>query len=379
MKILHTADWHVGRTIRGRSRAGEHRAVLAEMIGIATAESVDLVVVAGDLFDTAAPTAESETLVYRALLDLAQVAPVVAVAGNHDHPQRLDAVTPLLDLGRVVMASEVRSPDDGGVIRHPDVPDTRIVLLPFLSQRSIVRADDLMSKDADRHGGKYAGRFGRIVERLCEDAVTDDVNLVVSHLMVHGGETGGGERDAHTVFDYSVSAGVFPSVLSYVALGHLHRPQQIPSAAPVWYSGAPLQLDFGEAGIGKQVLVVEVEPGLPATVTPHRLESGVPLVQISGTLAQIESATVDLGEAYVKVVVDEPGRAGLADEVRRMVPGAVDVILDPSRRDDRDRPRTERSGLTHSELFEAYLAEGDIEDPSLVSLFGEMLDQAHET
>src|SRR5213596_2801936 len=102
MKLLHTSDWHVGKLLRGRSRADEHREVLAEIAGIAAAEEVDAVLVAGDLFDTAAPSPESEEIVYRALLGLAATgATVVVVAGNHDNPRRLSAVAPLLELGRV--------------------------------------------------------------------------------------------------------------------------------------------------------------------------------------------------------------------------------------------------------------------------------------
>lgn len=378
MRILHTADWHVGRSIRGRSRAQEHRQVLQEITDFAAEVKADLVVVAGDLFDVSSPTAESEEIVYSTLLGLAEVAPVVAVAGNHDNPRRLEAVTPLLRLGRVVMASEVRRAQDGGVLHHPDVPDTRIVLLPFLSQRAIVRADELMGSTSDQHGGIYTERFARIVESLSADTSTDEVNIAVSHLMVHGGETGGGEREAHTLFDYSVNAGVFPSHFSYVALGHLHRPQQVASAPPVWYSGSPLQLDFGEAGIEKQVLVVDVEPGLPATVTPHQLKAGTPLVQLTGTLPQIEAQADDLEEAYVRVIVDEPNRAGLAGEIRALIPNVVDIVLDPSRRQERDGKRVDRTGMSHAERFGAYLTENDIEDPRLVELFDELLDEAHE-
>ena len=92
MKILHTSDWHVGRRIRGHDRSEEHRNVLAEMVGLADTNHVDLTVVAGDVFDTASPSPVSEEIVWRALLDLADIAPVLVVAGNHDSPNRLDAV-----------------------------------------------------------------------------------------------------------------------------------------------------------------------------------------------------------------------------------------------------------------------------------------------
>src|SRR5680860_969681 len=123
MRILHTADWHVGRTIRGRSRAAEHLAVLAEITAIARAEAVDLVLVAGDQFDTAAPSPEAERIVYRALLDLAEVAPVVVVGGNHDSAQRLEAVAPLLAAcGRLTRCSITACPRRPSPPRRPTSP-----------------------------------------------------------------------------------------------------------------------------------------------------------------------------------------------------------------------------------------------------------------
>src|SRR5581483_8487112 len=112
MRFLHTADWHVGRTIRGRSRADEHVAVLAELAGIARAHEVDAVLVCGDVFNTAAPTPEAEQIVYRALLDLASTgARVVVLAGNHDSDRRLQAVQPLLELGAVVTRPVFAEPE----------------------------------------------------------------------------------------------------------------------------------------------------------------------------------------------------------------------------------------------------------------------------
>src|ERR687898_359412 len=108
MRLLHTSDWHVGKAIRGRSRAQEHQAVLAEVAGIAERDAVDLVIVAGDVFDTSTPTAESERIVYRALLDLAAGGrPVIVVAGNHDSAPRLQAVAPLSEASGIRVASPI--------------------------------------------------------------------------------------------------------------------------------------------------------------------------------------------------------------------------------------------------------------------------------
>src|SRR5680860_534544 len=189
MRILHTADWHVGRTIRGRSRAAEHLAVLAEITAIARAEAVDLVLVAGDQFDTAAPSPEAERIVYRALLDLAEVAPVVVVGGNHDSAQRLEAVAPLLAASRVLVGATVLRPADGGVLRL-DVASgesAQIALLPFVSQRGIVRAEQLMATGADEQSQRYDARLRALVGALTDGFAGDTVNLVLSHLMVAGG------------------------------------------------------------------------------------------------------------------------------------------------------------------------------------------------
>lgn len=377
MKVLHTADWHIGRTIRGRSRHEEQAAVLEEIVELARSEEVDLVLVAGDQFDTSSPSPEAERLVYRTLLQMAEVAPVVMVAGNHDHPRRLEAVAPLLELGRVTCVSTVAPADQGGVVRPLD--SMRVAMLPFLSQRAIVRAADLMELDPDRHGGKYVDRMTAIIDALCQDLSADDVNIVVGHVMVHGGEVGGGERSAHTVFDYSIPSQAFPTSLSYVALGHLHRHQKLPAAAPVWYSGSPIQLDFGEVDDRKGVLLVEAEPGKPSRVEFRPLTRGRRLRVLKGTLAQVEAGAADIPESdYVRVVLDETGRVGLADTVRHLVPQAVEVVIDPRRKSDQSSGRPDRSGRSHSELFGEYLREVDAFDERVVKLFDELVEEAHE-
>jgi DNA repair protein SbcD/Mre11 len=377
VKILHTADWHVGRTIRGRSRMEEQADVLDEMVALARAEGVDVILVAGDQFDSSSPSPEAERLVYRTLLQMAEVAPVVMVAGNHDHPRRLEAVAPLLELGRVACASTVASPDEGGVVRP--LNSLRVAMLPFLSQRAIVRAADLMELDPDRHGGKYVERMTAIIDALCQDLSADDVNVVIGHVMVHGGEVGGGERSAHTVFDYSIPSQAFPTSLSYVALGHLHRHQKLPAAAPVWYSGSPIQLDFGEVDDRKGVLLVEAEPGKPSKVEFRPLSRGRRLRILKGTLAQVEATAADIPDSdYVRVVLDEAGRVGLADTVRQLVPQAVEVVIDPRRKSAQSSNRPDRSGRSHSELFGDYLREVDAFDERVVKLFDELVEEAHE-
>lgn len=381
MRILHTSDWHVGKSLRGRSRADEHREVLAEITSIADREEVDLVLVAGDLFDSAAPSAEAERIVYRALLDLRETgAIVVLVAGNHDNPRRLEAVAPLLDLGGLVSAPLLRPADEGGSVRVEtrSGEEAVLALLPFLSKRHIVRADQLMDLDADQHEQRYAGRMKLIVEALGDAFGDETVNLLVAHMMVAGGLLGGGERSAHTIFEYAVPASVFTGLgLHYVALGHLHRCQRIAGSCPIWYSGSPLQLDFGEERNEPSVLVVEASPGLPAEVERVELASGRRLRTVEGTLEELEPVAGSAGDDYLRVVVHASPRPGLGDEIRALFPEAVDVVLVPPEREEQARERAPRLGRPPRELFAEYLEHRDASDDRLLALFDELLDEVH--
>ena len=377
MRLLHTADWHVGKQIRGQSRAAEHRAVLGEITAIARERSVDVVLVAGDLFETAAPSPESEQIVYQALLDLAATGATVAVtAGNHDNPRRLAAVAPLLELGQVRLLAEPRGPDDGGVVAV-EVHGARLnlAMLPFVSQRGIVRVDALMREDPDQHAQAYAERLHRVIENLLRPIVNDGdaVNVLMTHLTVDGGVTGGGERSVHTFGAYSVPAAAFPASLHYVALGHLHRAQQMHAPCPTWYCGSPLQLDFGEEADAKQVLIIDAEPGAPARIEQVRLTQGTQLITVTGTLAELRETAV-APDAWLRVRLTERARSGIAEEVREVFPTAVEVTI--IRDDEAAEPAgAARIGREPVELFSEYLAHKDIDDPALQDLFAELHEE----
>jgi len=378
VRLLHTSDWHVGKAVRGRSRADEHQAVLAEIVRVADDRAADLVIVAGDLFDTAAPTAESERIVYRALLDLAAGGrPVVVIAGNHDSAQRLAAVAPLSAASGIQVASAIRPAGDGGVLEVEAGGETALVaLLPFPSQRYVVTADVLCSGDAAHAHATYADRVVRILGSLTAGLGDGTVNLVAGHLMVMGGTMGGGERGAHTVFDYWVPSTAFPASVQYVALGHLHRAQQLPGPAPLHYCGSPLQLDFGETANEPVVNLVDVRPGLPAQVTSVPLSAGRRLRTLRGTVVDVLAAAQDVPEGdHLRVVLDEKPRAGLADEIRERLPAAVEVVLAPREGEAATPVDHDRLDRTPQVLFREYLAERDVADDRLVALFDELVDE----
>jgi len=389
VRFLHTGDWHVGKALRGRSRADEHRAVLAEIAAVAEAAEVDAILVAGDLFDTAAPSAESEQIVYEALLALARTgAHVVVVSGNHDNERRLQAVAPLLQLGRVTVAASFRRPDEGGVIAVPSRDRSavaRVALVPFLSQRWVVRADELMATAADEQAQAYGERMRLLVQALTAGFRADAVNIVVAHLFAMGGVLGGGEREAQTILDYAVSATAFPPSAQYVALGHLHRSQVIAGPCPIRYAGSPLQLDFGETADRKSVLLAEAHPGRPVEVREHPLTAGRRLRTLDGTLDEVLDRAGTTGDDFLRVRLREAPRVGLAEAVREAFPDCVDVqVLRPSvaglGEAARDGPGAADDGpgpaAGPAARFRQYLAatRGEV-DEALASLFDELVEE----
>jgi DNA repair protein SbcD/Mre11 len=379
MKFLHTSDWHVGKLLKGASRIEEHRRVLAEIAGVARDEAVDLVVVAGDVYESAAPTPEAQAVALRGILDLRDTgAKVVVIAGNHDNAAQFDALRPVMaELDITMLGLPVR-PDAGGVIEVPGRAGDRacVALLPFCSQRYVVRAAELMTGDAASHAGSYAERMQALLHAMSADFGPDTVNIVVSHCMARGGKLGGGERDAQTVEPYWVSGTAFPSA-HYVALGHLHLTQEIPGAAPIWYCGSPIQVDFGEVDDDKHVLVVEAAPLQPAKVRPVKIESGARLAIIDGTLDELPALAAAKGDAFLRVIVREPARAGLADDVRALLgERVVEVRLQPTDDESHGRSREgpTRSNRSPHDLFKSFLGEAGYEDDRIVALFDRLLD-----
>jgi DNA repair protein SbcD/Mre11 len=379
LKVLHTSDWHVGKVLKGIHRLEEQRKVLAEVAEIARTEHVDLALVAGDLFESSAPSPEAQGLVWNTVLDLRDGgAQVVLISGNHDYGAMFEALSPLAGAAGVHVLGRPKAPTEGGVlvIETAVGEQAKLACLPFLSQRYVVRAAELMSQDAAQNAGTYAERYRAVMTALCSGFNTDTVNLVMAHGFVRGGVLGGGERDAQNIEDYWIDASVFPPSAQYVALGHLHRTQQLPGGAPIWYCGSPIQVDFGEGGDQKHVLLVDIEPGKPAKITERPLTTPRRLRTIEGTMAQLRAVADEVGDDLLRVIVTEPGRAGLANDIRDLLPNAIDIRL--QRTEHSERTGSQRSGRSPHELFSSYLAEQEIVDERLDQLFATLLAEVIE-
>jgi exonuclease SbcD len=386
MRFLHTSDWHVGKPLRGRSRDSEYVAALEEVLGIAKDERVDAVLIAGDTFDSAVPPPEAERIVFHFLGELVGAGiPAVIIAGNHDHPRRMNAYAPVLGRLGVHVIGEPVPADEGGIIELPrrDGGETAVIAaLPWVSERKVRDFDDLMKEG--RHAEQYAEGVANMMAHLAKSFRADAVNIMIAHVLMEDARVGGpesGERPLHMGQTYVIRRQALPQTAQYIALGHVHMPQEA-VLANAYYSGSLLQCDFGEAGQAKRVNIIDISPGRKANVTHVPLKSIRQLRNIGSakqgvSLDEIRILTDEMADAYLKVwvKVDRPF-PGLAEQVREMLPNAVDIVVE---RTDVERPEGPRlEGMSPQELFAAYYARQHESEPApeLTALFNRLLEEA---
>lgn len=385
MKLLHTSDWHVGKALKGRNRLAEQESVLGEVVALARAHAVDAVLISGDLYDSSAPSADAQRLVVRTLLRLRRTgAQVIAIAGNHDHPGTLDAYRPLAGEVGITLVGHARDIEHGGMVSftaRSTGETVNVAVLPFISQRYAVRAAQLVAATPAENAGSYDQMIREILDSLTAGFNGDAVNVIMAHLTVTGGQLGGGERAAQSIFEYYVPASAFPTTAHYVALGHLHRRQTLPAACPVVYCGAPLAVDFGEQENKPVVCLVEASPTTPAAVTDLPITSAKRLRTVTGTLDELTARAGEFGEDYLRVYVREPARAGLREDVLEVLPNALEVRIDPEFATPLHDARVaaERAGRTPAELFAEFCASIGVEDPRVRALFDELHDELTTT
>lgn len=280
MRMMHTGDWHLGRTLEGRSRHLEQENVLEEMCRIADVEQVDAVLMAGDVFDTVNPPAQSETLFYETMKKLSADGrrPVIVISGNHDSPERVEAAAPLARSHNITLVGHpIREAVKVGVPMTGDI--LNIAALPYPSESRLqVCLSEFNEEELIRKA--YDDRVGFLLKEHARAFQKDHVNVLMSHLFIAGGSESDSERPIQVGGAYTVTPPSLSIGSQYIALGHLHRPQSLKGFdAPARYSGSPLAYSFSEAGQAKSVTIIDVEPGEEADVKEVFLSGGKPLVR----------------------------------------------------------------------------------------------------
>lgn len=269
IRLLHTADWHLGQTLMGWSREVEHEAALAALVEIAAARAVDALIVAGDVFDTQTPSEKAEALFFRTLVDLRRRLPEVRIlilAGNHDPAGRIEAPRPLLAELGVHVVGRVRRRDglvdlDRHLIRlapRDGGPDVHVLALPHLGPASLPPIDR-RSEEPGSPVVRAVRAFHAETIAAARARVGDGPLVVTGHLTVGGGlESEGAERRILIGGEHAVPTDLFPDDLAYVALGHLHRPQTL-GAGRIRYAGSLFPLSATERDYDHGVTLVEID------------------------------------------------------------------------------------------------------------------------
>lgn len=330
MRILHTADWHIGQTLNGWSREYEHQTFCDALRNVIVTERIDALLIAGDVFDGINPSGEAQRLLYAAIAGFLRASPqlqIVITAGNHDPAQRLEAPEAVLNaLGVHVLGTLRRDAAGVDMNRH---------LIPLSDSTGAVRAHVLavpFLRQADLPGLQLGATDG--VEPAVTAAVralhlamsdTAEVHAVglpiiaMGHLTCAGGlESEGAERRILIGGEHAVPPDIFPPALSYVALGHLHRPQSL-DGGRVRYSGSPFPMSASEIGYDHGVTLLDLDDGfaprhipLPRPVPMYRLPAtGVaPLAEVASALNTLELSPDTLREAqpfvYLSLIADRP-------------------------------------------------------------------------
>ena len=380
MRILHTGDWHVGKKLGRIDRSRESEAVLDELVGITRDQAVDLVIVAGDLFDRGLPPFVSLRVVLETLVRLADTgAHVVAIPGNHDSPDLFEVLTPHLAHSNVTLVHKTFRPEEGGVIRVPSRDGTemaQVACFPFLHESTIV---DWAQEGEEKHK-TYADRVRNICTAYADWMMTNadgkTVDVLAAHFMVHGAIPSGSERELHIGEAYMARENAVPNV-HYAALGHIHKAQGAPGSEDrARYCGSLMQLDFGEAGQDKSVALVDVRPDGRRKIEEIPVTSGRPLVRLKGTLDDIAKRKDEFPDAILAVdVVTEGPAPGIAEQVRDLL--GEDVLYVRA-----DYPRSEmalstREGMRLDELYAAYVEKRYEHSPpdDLMAAFRELQEE----
>jgi exonuclease SbcD len=297
MRILHTADWHLGqRFISGHERTDEHRHFLNWLVATVREQAVEVLVIAGDVFDSGSPSNQALELYYDFLLQMQATAcrDIVVVGGNHDSPATLNAPARLLRHLRVHVVGCVPDCFEEQVLVLNDAagqPGLVVCAVPFLRDRDVrlsVPGETAEEREARLKQG-IADHYARVaeVEHVWQLKAQGLPVLATGHLYAAGAAPSDSERTIHVGNLGQVTAEHFPEVFDYVALGHLHRPQRVGGREHIRYSGSPIALSFSEIDHGKEVLLLDFAGGKLATLTALEVPGTRRLMRFHGELDEV--------------------------------------------------------------------------------------------
>ena len=321
MKIIHTADWHIGQRLHERPRLDEHEQFLNWLLETIQEHDVELLLVSGDIFDTALPSAEATNLYYRFLYRLFDETNAYAIitAGNHDSARHLEAPREFLEMGKIYVVGLATEASKCVFPFPPDNPRVVVAAVPYLSETELPHVSyETEIEKSERYRERLKSFYADCVSYM----PTGLPKILMGHLFVQGGTITDSERNIQIGGATAIRASDFPDGVDYVALGHLHRPQIIKGAAyPIRYSGSPIPLRFNETGYDKKVYLLELsDDGMLMLDEEIEIPIFKELCTVEGdedTILWVARTGMWNGKyIQVKLKLDKP-RVGISDVIRQ--------------------------------------------------------------
>lgn len=283
MRILHTADWHLGKNLEGLSRMDEQERFLKDFVHIVKDNNIDLVIIAGDVYDSSNPPARAEKMFYDTLKKISANGErmTLVISGNHDNPERLVAAGPLAREHGIIMVGTPKSVVEVGEYGNNRVLNsgegfieldingekTVILTVPYPSEKRLNEVLYGAMDETEERVKSYSDRIKKLFDSLKENFKEDTINLVVSHLFATGAENTGSERNIELGGSFIVDKECFPKEAQYVALGHIHKPMILPGTdKKIRYAGSPLQYNKKEISFEKKCFLIDVKASEDADI-----------------------------------------------------------------------------------------------------------------
>lgn len=388
MRILHTADWHIGQRLHERNRIAEHEQFLEWLLETIKEKHVDLLLVSGDIFDTSLPSAEATNLYYQFLYRLYEGTHThsVIIAGNHDSARHLEAPKEFLKMGRIYVVGQATSAEECVVQIPPDTPRVSIAAVPYLSENDLPHVP--FESEIEKNE-RYRERLKTFYADCVSHMPVDLPKILMGHLFVHDGQEMNSERNIQVGGASAIHARDFPDNVNYVALGHLHRPQTFRTTNyPIRYSGSPIPMRFNEANYCKKVFLLEISEN-GDTVSDEEIE--IPVFKELCTVSGDENSVIlqaNAGEwdgKFIQVKVElEAIVSGINDTIRQAFADrggdvlSVEIEL-PSIGED--RPQFEVDEMKRPEdIFNQYhrINFGDVPDESMQQTFKQLVQMVED-
>ena len=407
MRILHTSDWHLGKHLNEFNRADEQEAVMKEITEIADNEDVDIVVIAGDLFDTYSPSSDSQRLFYQTTFNLAKgnTRPVIAIAGNHDSPDRIESPDILASISGIFLfgypASQPQismNSNTFNIVNHEpgfmeiqfqdNRPSLRIIFTPFTNEeRMKIFLGETQKKEEVYLRMQLQTLWQALADKYCDNK---GVNIMAAHQFFIDNENDISveEPEDENAINVGGTSAIYsadiPKQIQYVALGHLHscHPVGHDNNNKLWYSGSPLGYSFAETEQDKFVIIADIEPDKPANIRKVKLENGCKLVRKA--FDNIAEATKWLSENQDKwVELTIISDTFLSGNDKKMLYDASDKIVTIIPQVKTETEQTNRSESISSlrndkdAMFKSYFKSVNNQDPDekLINLFHEILSK----